>query len=118
MSGTVDFLSTGSLIRQTGILHARQLFECAPRRLVTLRLRSGLRLTGSVALRLVGARMTNKEYGCIFCHSHAWLPRAESRFLSPQFKNRQLQGRLWSRRCIGWKPVPPKIPQPACNATA
>src|SRR5229473_2788297 len=69
MSGTVDFLSIGSLIRQTGILHARQLFECAPRRLVTLRLRSGLRLTGSVALRLVGARMTIKEYWCIFCHS-------------------------------------------------
>src|SRR5216683_1485532 len=86
MVGTVDFLSTGSLIRQTGILHARQLFECAPRRLVTLRLRSGLRLTGSVALRLVGARMTNREYGCIFCHSRAWLPRAESRFHSPSSK--------------------------------
>src|SRR5216683_372328 len=103
---------------QTGILHTRQLFERAPRRLVTVRLRSGLRLTGSIALRLVGARMTNREYGCVFCHSRAWLPREECPIPLPPVQKSTVEGRLQSRPDIGWKPAPPKIPKPACNATA
>jgi len=84
--GIPDFVAMRSHTdRDSARARLSRLLSCASRRLVSLRLRSELRLTGSASLRLVASPATKRERGRRAAMTN-WEPSSKSMISSTDFK--------------------------------